>query len=56
MMLVRSGQRKGCSSLRYVEDLMSTFFLIVTGFGISAIVLTFEVLFPRCSNKVRGVP
>ena len=31
-----------------VQDLISTFLLIVAGFGVSILSLTFEVLFPKC--------
>ena len=34
-----------------IDDLISTFVLIVLGFGVSTLALTFEVLFPKCKLK-----
>ncbi len=39
-----------------VEDLISTFMVILAGFGLSTLMLTFEVLFPKGrDNAVREV-
>eukprot|EP00095_Tigriopus_kingsejongensis_P010358 maker-scaffold466_size163480-snap-gene-0.17 protein:Tk10358 transcript:maker-scaffold466_size163480-snap-gene-0.17-mRNA-1 annotation:"hypothetical protein L798_04829" len=38
-----------------VQDLISTFLLVVLGYGISTLMFTFELLFPRCTKRGRQV-